>query len=141
MCFFSSILHSWGGQTLTHHSPSPPWERSPASSSSQLCCLRGRGEKVSLTYSNASQLVLFLFLFFAATECWNLYCGEPGLRQRLSHPQMSAQVGVLQVLPDHSGEGLKPVNRFLTVPQPILMSVFQLPDAQVTKIPIRTRGI
>lgn len=61
--------------------------------------------------------------------------------QRIYHPQVTTQPGVLQIFPDHSWEKLEPVHRLLQGTQLRPRSVCLLPDAQVGKISSRSPGI
>lgn len=90
--------------------PFIPWEGSPASSFSKLCCLEERDEAGK-----------FLLQICPKFICFVLEQGSTGISpletqalQRLSHQSVSAQLSVFQVFLDCSQEVLESFHRFLS---------------------------
>lgn len=114
MGFFSSIMHTWECiyQAFTHTIPFPSRSDNCPPVALGLCHLRGRGDagKVPLTHANKSRFTYKLliyktnkyFFLFSSNRVLEHLLWKPGFLQRLSHPWVSAQVSVLQVLPGHS---------------------------------------
>lgn len=139
MDFLSSIPQSWETWVLIHCSPFLPWESLWASSISKLHNLMGTDDAVRVPLPfHYLQICIFVFLFQLSVEISPL---ETLTSPRVSHLWVSSKVSILQVLPDWSPEGLKPVHRYLPVPQPESRSVCLLTSAQVGDIQYRHMGL
>lgn len=72
--------------------------------------------------------------FFSSSEVLGFLLWKPGLPQKLTRPQVTAQLSALQALLDHSPEGPELVHSLLQGPQPITKSICPSPSALVGEI-------
>lgn len=139
MDFLSSTPQSWETWVLIHCSPFFPWERLWASSISKLHNLMGRDDAVRVPLPTPmSPNLYFCFPSPLRAEISPL---ETLTSITVSHLWLSCKVSVLQVFPDWNSEALKPVHRYLPVPQPEPRSVCLLTSAQVGDIQHRHMGL